>query len=318
MQIDVFNGDADGICALLQLRLAQPAESKLISGIKREIKLLRQVQASQGDCVTVLDISLATNREELIRILNAGAEVFYADHHQTGDIPVHQALKTLINTSANVCTSLLVNQYLKGQFSIWAVTGAFGDNMDDSALQAAANLKLNSEQLEQLKNLGICINYNGYGANISDLHFPPDVLYRELVNYTTPFDFMADNAQTYQKLLSGYKDEMNKALQTPTEYENQQVAVYILPDEAWSRRISGVFGNELANQFPTRAHAVLTHNVHGGYLISVRAPLSNKTGADELCSLFTTGGGRKSAAGINHLPKEQLSYFVQCFVEKYR
>lgn len=318
MQIDVFNGDADGICALVQLRLAQPAESKLITGIKRDIELLNRVQVSNGDKVTVLDISLATNRSALIRILNAGAEVFYVDHHQAGEIPAHPALETLINTDANICTSLLVNQYLKGRFKAWAVTAAFGDNMDDSALQAAVDLGLNAEQLSCLKNLGICINYNGYGANISDLHFAPDLLYRELVNYATPFDFMADNVQTYQKLLTGYADDMNQALQTPTEYANQNVAVYILPDTAWSRRISGVFGNELANRYPNRAHAVLSYNSQGGYLISVRAPLSNKTGADELCSAFPTGGGRKSAAGINHLPKEQLSDFIHRFAEKYR
>jgi single-stranded DNA-specific DHH superfamily exonuclease len=318
MQIDVFNGDADGICALVQLRLAHPVESTLITGIKRDIELLTQVQVSQGDQVTVLDISLAKNRVELDRILAAGAEVFYVDHHQAGDIPQHRALKTLINTDANICTSLLVNQHLNGQFKAWAVTAAFGDNMDDSAVQAAAGLELNEEQLGQLKQLGICINYNGYGSSVSDLHFPPDVLYRELVNYASPFQFMADNAQTYQKLLAGYADDMAQALQTPTEYENQQVAVYILPDEAWSRRISGVFGNELANLYPNRAHAVLSYNAQGGYLISVRAPLTNKTGADELCASFPSGGGRKSAAGINHLPKEQLADFIQRFAEKYR
>jgi hypothetical protein len=40
MQIDVFNGDADGICALVQLRLAQPVQSKLVTGVKRDIQLL--------------------------------------------------------------------------------------------------------------------------------------------------------------------------------------------------------------------------------------------------------------------------------------
>jgi hypothetical protein len=31
MQIfDVFNGDADGICALIQLRLAEPCDSTLV------------------------------------------------------------------------------------------------------------------------------------------------------------------------------------------------------------------------------------------------------------------------------------------------
>jgi hypothetical protein len=210
-----------------------------------------------------------------------------------------------------------VDEYLQGQFKAWAVTAAFGDNMDNSALQAAAGLGFSAEQLAQLKNLGICLNYNGYGSQISDLHFHPAALYRELVKYASPFDFMIDNAQTYQKLVDGYADDMRQALQTPTEYENQQVAVYSLPDAAWSRRISGVFGNELANQFPNRAHAVLSCNAQGGYLISVRAPLSNKTGADELCASFATGGGRKSAAGINHLPKEQLAEFIQRFAEKY-
>jgi hypothetical protein len=317
MQIDVFNGDADGICALVQLRLAQPIESTLITGIKRDIDLLARVQATAGDQVTVLDISLEKNHTDLIRILDAGANVFYVDHHAAGEIPQHPALHALINTDANICTSLLVDQHLKGQFKAWAVTAAFGDNMDNSALQAANSLNLTELQLNQLKNLGVCINYNGYGANVDDLHFSPALLYRELVKYNSPFDFMADNAITYEKLLNGYAEDMKLALETPTEYANDKVAVFILPDVAWSRRISGVFGNELANQFPSRAHAVLTLNQQGGFLISVRAPLTNKTGADELCSSFASGGGRKSAAGINHLPKEQLDYFIQCFAEKY-
>jgi hypothetical protein len=41
--------------------------------------------------------------------------------------------------------------------------------------------------------------------------------------------------------------------------------------------------------------------------------LENKVGADEFCSGFATGGGRKSAAGINHLSKDQLSEFIDKF-----
>ncbi|MGB1191457.1 MAG: DHH family phosphoesterase, partial [Pseudomonadales bacterium] len=55
---DVFNGDADGICALLQLRHAEAVESQLITGVKRDIKLLTQVDAGQGDRVNVLDVSM--------------------------------------------------------------------------------------------------------------------------------------------------------------------------------------------------------------------------------------------------------------------
>ena len=32
-RIDVFNGDADGICALQQIRLAEPGESVLVTGV---------------------------------------------------------------------------------------------------------------------------------------------------------------------------------------------------------------------------------------------------------------------------------------------
>ena len=65
---DVFNGDADGICALVQLRLAEPKESQLITGVKRDINLLRRVQASAGDRITVLDISMAKNQADLQRL----------------------------------------------------------------------------------------------------------------------------------------------------------------------------------------------------------------------------------------------------------
>lgn len=318
MQFDVFNGDADGICSLVQLRLAKPMKSVLITGIKRDIGLLKRVQVSQNDQVTVLDISLAKNYDDLNRILVAGASVFYVDHHQYNEIPIHQQLKTLINTNADICTSLLVNQHLKGQYELWAMVGAFGDNLNASAMKLATNLMLNDAQLTQLKNLGICINYNGYGQSVDDLHFPPDMLYRALSTYVSPFDFMTDNIEIYQKLLAGYDEDMRHALQTLTEYEDQHVAVYVLPNEAWSRRISGVFGNELANKYPNRAHAVITENAQGGYLISVRASLITQHGADELCTLFPTGGGRKNAAGINHLPKENLAMFIDCFATKMR
>ncbi len=317
MQIDVFNGDADGICALVQLRLAQPAQSRLVTGVKRDIQLLERLSVQKNDAVTVLDISLKTNRTGLDRILQQGATVFYVDHHESGDILPNPNLKTLINTAANTCTSLLIDQYLKGKYRAWAVTAAFGDNLITIAEQAAQPLSLSANRLNQLKDLGVCINYNGYGGSITDLHFAPDALYRELAPYASPFDFMADNTSVHEQLLTGYAADMTQALRIKPEYRTENIAVYILPDEAWARRINGAFGNELANQNPARAHAVLSYNAQGGYQISVRAPLINKTGADELCSSFPTGGGRKSAAGINHLPLDELSTFIVAFAKKY-
>jgi hypothetical protein len=317
MEIDVFNGDADGICALIQLRLVRPANSKLITGVKRDIELLEQVEAKAGDHVTVLDISLAKNRSFLDEILECGANVFYVDHHQPGKIPDHPGLQTIINTDSTTCTSLLVNDYLQGQYLAWAVTAAFGDNLNDSALKAAAPLSLSTNELQQLKDFGICINYNGYGSSIADLHISPTQLYRELSPYATPFEFMKENSETHQKLLDGYSSDMADALNISPEYVTDQVAVYRLPDASWARRVSGVFGNHLANENPQRAHAVLSYNNHGGFLVSVRAPLTSKVGADELCSSFASGGGRKAAAGINHLPQAELNTFISAFADKY-
>lgn len=317
MQIDVFNGDADGLCALLQLRLAQPADTKLVTGVKRDIELLARVTAQAGDQITVLDISLAKNRSDLTRLLQQGASVFYVDHHQAGEIPVHPQLQTIIDTRSNTCTSLLVNDYLKGQYGAWAVVAAFGDNLHQSAKQAARCLSLTTAQLHELQQLGICINYNGYGSCLSDLHFSPDTLYRECMPYASPFDFIHDKPAIYQQLMSAYTDDMALALATTAEYQSNRIAVYILPDTAWARRVSGVFSNELANQYPDRAHAVLNYTALGDYQVSVRASLNNNIGADELCSAFATGGGRKGAAGINHLPIDQLTTFINAFIQHY-
>jgi hypothetical protein len=317
VQIDVFNGDADGICALVQLRLAKPVQAKLVTGVKRDIHLLEHLQVQKNDDVTVLDISLKKNRTALDRILMQGASVFYVDHHESGDIPQHPQLKTLINTAANTCTSLLVDHYLGGKYRAWSVIAAFGDNLLDCAKQAAKTLSLSANQLKQLKDLGVCINYNGYGNSITDLHFAPDLLYRELELYLSPFDFMADNYSVYEQLSTGYAEDMLKAERIKPEYQTNTVSVYLLPDAAWARRISGVLGNQLANQNPECAHAVLSYNAQGGYQVSVRAPLASNAGADELCSSFSTGGGRKNAAGINHLPFDELPTFIAAFAKKY-
>ncbi len=64
MHYDVFNGDADGITALLQLRLAEPKSSTLVTGIKRDIKLLKQVLPQTDVCgVTILGMCCEGGRE---------------------------------------------------------------------------------------------------------------------------------------------------------------------------------------------------------------------------------------------------------------
>lgn len=314
---DVFNGDADGICALLQLRLADPRDSVLVTGVKRDIKLLKRVDAVTGDQVNVLDVSLAQNRDDLLRLLNAGARLFYVDHHMAGEIPDHPALNTIIDTAQDVCTSLLIDRHLEGRFTPWAVTAAFGDNLVSAAESVGRRLGLSETQLERLRALGTCINYNGYGESVKDLHVPPDALFRSLLAYPNPEDFIADPASCYEQLHAGYNDDIARAHAIKPDYETDAVVVYILPDQAWARRVSGVFGNALANGDPAKAHAVVTFNRQGGYQVSVRAPLENKSGADELCSQFPSGGGRRGAAGINHLPIDRYADFIVAFQARY-
>jgi len=167
--------------------------------------------------------------------------------------------------------------------------------------------------LEQLGQLGVCINYNAYGATLDDLHIVPEVLYRLLAAYVTPFDFIADQAVVFQQLQAAYAEDMRLAQALQPEYQTARVAVFMLPDEKWARRVNGVWSNELANQYPDRAHAVIHANQRGGYQVSVRAPLNRKTGADELCRRFAEGGGRQAAAGVNHLEKQQLAEFIEQF-----
>lgn len=320
--IDVFNGDADGICALTQLRLAEPRAARLVTGVKRDIELLAHVEAASGDRVTVLDVSLDKNRDGVVRLLAAGADVFYVDHHFAGEIPEAGPqggrLTALINEAPDVCTSLLVNGHLQNRYLAWAVVGAFGDNLKKSASLLAKSLALDEAQLRQLEDLGTYLNYNGYGESVGDLHFAPAELFGLVSQHATPFGFIADGREHFDKLADGYATDMAKAAATrPVAASTEHAALLVLPDAAWARRVSGVYSNDLTNQFPDRAHAVLTEKANGHYLISVRAPLNRKKGADELCRRFATGGGRAAAAGINDLPAADFGEFARQFTAQF-
>lgn len=315
---DVFNGDADGICALVQLRLAEPRDAKLVTGVKRDIELLSQVEAQAGDRITVLDVSLDKNRDALQRVLAAGAEVLYIDHHYAGEIPESARLTTAINEAPDVCTSLLVNGRLDNRYAEWAVTGAFGDNLKRSAEAIARPLGLSAGQLQQLEDLGIYLNYNGYGENLEDLLFAPAALFNLVSQHASPFDFIRSAREHFDRLAEGYRTDMDRAASTPTiAGSTEHAALIVLPDAAWARRVCGVYSNDLTNLHPDRAHAVLTEKHNGHYLVSVRAPLNRKKGADELCRKFPSGGGRSAAAGINDLPADQLGAFTQAFTAQF-
>ena len=66
----------------------------------------------------------------------------------------------------------------------------------------AASAGLRDLQIEQLARLGTCLNYNGYGDNLEDLHFHPQQLYSEMKPFADPLAFVAQSA-AFSKLEAG-------------------------------------------------------------------------------------------------------------------
>ena len=316
MHYDVFNGDADGICSLVQLRLSNPKNSKLITGVKRDISLLKKISPVKQDSVTVLDISMKKNYQEVVDFLELGVEIFYADHHQSGDLLTHENFRSHINESSNICTSLIINKYLSGKYQEWAIVGAYGDGMDKSARIIANRADLSKDDRTQLRLLGECINYNSYGTSEMDLLYHPSLLYELLKRNYNPFDFISNEPGVYNKLLDSYCSDISKAEAISPEIENDNVSIIILPDEPWSRRVIGVYANLLKYGDKNRAHALMILNKNRSYLVGVRAPYNNESGADILCSMFG-GGGRRGAAGINNLPKKDKNNFIKEFKKQF-
>lgn len=317
MNYDIFNGDADGIIALLQLQLANPVESVKVTGVKRDIQLLKKITPKAGDNIRVLDISMEKNMAELHDALCVGARVMYVDHHKAGDIPNHANLFAHIDFDANMCTSLIVSDLIDKQYHLWAITAAYGDNLFAKADSEADKRGLTELEKSQLKAFGTYINYNGYGSEVADLHFAPEDLFNELLKYKSPLDAINDQESVYYVLEKAYKADMQKAADAKVLHNCDTAKVILLDDAPWARRVSGVLGNDLANQAPNKAHAVLTYNNKGSYTVSVRAPLNNKQGAVDVCSQFATGGGRAAAAGINELDQQQVEQFITTLVNFY-
>jgi hypothetical protein len=313
----VFNGDADGLCALQQLRLDEPGPATLVTGVKRDIALLSRVRASAGDEVTVLDVSLDVNRAGLLEALAAGAKVRYFDHHFAGEVPEDPALEAHLDPSPEVCTSLLVDRALRSRHCTWAVTGAFGDGLDEVASSLAERAGIGAEQARTLKELGVALNYNAYGDTVADLRVPPAELAERLQSFAQPLEFAA-TSPLFGELVNGYRDDMQRVGALTPWKRSPGALCFVLPEEAWARRASGTLANELARAHRGAAVAILSRNSQGNYTVSVRVPADAAVSADTFCRQFPTGGGRRTAAGINQLPEARREDFFSAFEEQFQ
>lgn len=310
-RFDVCNGDADGLCAVWQWRLHEPATATLITGLKRDIALLQHVPPSQADEVLVCDLSLPRNLAALQALLAGGARVRYFDHHASGPVPQHQRLTVHIDTAPDVCTSLLMDRHLGGRHRAWALVGAYGDDMVAPANQLARAMGLDDRQRADLRRLGQAINYNAYGEEANDTLITPAELYGVMGRHADPFSMLAGEP-VVDELDARRRGDLGLALALKPLWQGSQGRLVLLPDAAWGRRVSGCLANELATADPERAQAVLTPQRSGGWRVSVRAPRAKPGGASELCARFG-GGGRATAAGIDTLAPDQLDRFITAF-----
>ena len=312
-----FNGDADGLCALQQLRLVDPRDATLVTGVKRDIALLRRVNAAPGDEVIALDISLDRNRDDVRRLLEAGASVRYFDHHYAGELPRHANFEPHIEETADVCTSTLVDRHLSGRHRSWAIVAAFGDNLPQLGTAMAGAAGIAAPAIATMERLGINLNYNAYGAAVSDLCFDPADLAQQMLPFADPLEFVR-RSTAYARLTAQYEDDMAQARALKPMRQVPGAMVVVLPDEAWARRAIGVLANALAQAQPDSAIAILAPGNQGSYTVSVRVPAQSPVPADEYCRGFETGGGRKLAAGINHLPAADVERLAASFEACFR
>ena len=316
-EFDVFNGDADGLIARHQYRLAFPAsdgEPILITGVKRDVQLCGRVNAQRGERVNVFDISYDQNADAVHELLGHGVQIRYFDHHRATLLAAHTGLETHIDTAPDVCSSLLVDRFLHGRYRAWAIAAAFGDNLIAVATRLATAAQLSPERQTQLRELGECLNYNAYGDSEDDLLFRPAVLAARMAPYASPFDFVGSET-AFTEIKRGYADDLARVAALAPTHETASSAIYRLPDAAFARRVSGAFANRLAEAHPQRAHAVLTRQASGNFTVSIRAPITRPRGADIVAIAFGGGGGRAGAAGINQLKPADLSRLTEKMAE---
>jgi len=277
MQWFAYNGDADGICSMVQWALAKGITGNRITGVKRDIELLKKIDAKKGDSIIAMDISLARNHFEARKLNSMGVEISWFDHHLPGE-PI-DGIVTNIETSSNVCTAVIVQTFL-GVESDWAQVALHGDGLGRFAKN------------DDFATLGELMNYNAYGRNLEDLHFHPDELLLACLEAKTPQNFI--DSDTFETLNAGFEKDIKNAINYSSNNN-----LTILPDESWARRVVGVLAHRLALENGNPQVVALVKG--SSYQISVRA----NEGVGEFCQEFG-GGGRATAGGIDLLPQNRI------------
>ena len=277
-----YNGDADGICSMVQWGLVYGIEGHRVTGVKRDIELLERVNPNPDDEIIVMDISLARNHARAVELSTQGFDITWFDHHLAGE-PI-DGITTNIDTSSDVCTARIVEKFL-GLESDWAQVALHGDGLSPHSSKP------------EFKELGELLNYNGYGADLSDLHFHPDELLLLCLQAKTPQNFM--DTQAFMTLKNGFESDLSNAKNI-----EQNKGYYLLPNEAWARRVVGVMAHRI-NESGDGPHVIA---IDKGETLQVS--IRGSEGIGELCKMFG-GGGRATAGGIDALPKNEITALMK-------
>ena len=114
--------------------------------------LLKFIIATRDSTITVLDVSSHANQDPLLQLLKQGKNVHYFDHHFAGEMPESPLFHPHIDTSPDVCSSMLVDRFLSGKYRLWAIVASFGDNLHVSVHELASSLKLDPKKLKNYEN----------------------------------------------------------------------------------------------------------------------------------------------------------------------
>lgn len=310
---DLFNGDADGLISLHQYRMFFPKNSKPISGVKRDVKLLRHMLDVKNSNITVFDVSHRSNMDYVEPILAKGNKITWFDHHEADYYITTSNFRMNLDTDPSCCTSWLVDQYIDGAHRPWTIAGAYGDNLDQ--LVERINPAFSQQTLDILKEVGQTLNYNGYGYEITDLTVDPVDVYNDMKQYESPFKYYMQS-ETFTTIREQMLQDQRDLNSSEIMYDDTHCQVVLLPETKAAIRYSGIYSNQLTTDNPDKAFAVLTR-VEGGYRISIRAPKNAPTGASGIALQFPSGGGREKAAGINLLPLKDYDTFLSKFIQQY-
>ncbi|WP_375326304.1 hypothetical protein [Candidatus Tisiphia endosymbiont of Nemotelus uliginosus] len=310
-----FNGDADGIAAVVQFIHSGFIIDNFFTGHKRDQTLLRHGETLWNAKILACDIELAKNMDSVKKMLDNKCEMCWFDHHGNGEEKLlleYPNFTSNIDIAANTNTALIVYKLLnKPELLKWAIVGLFGDNIDGAALHYCQCLNLSQEEISILTNIGKLINYNSYGESFNDLIIDPIAILHKAKEFKDPITFF-QQTDIGERLAQCAREDLKLGL-SYCEENSQENYIILLPNLPWARRVYGTLGNYLVKQYKTKPVAILVDIGADHYLVSVRAPLDQPTGAGDLCRLFPSGGGRAGAGGINKLYKNSLEQFLESF-----